>query len=135
MIDFQPIVSTAIFFPASCCAEVTSLLAGRTKSKTCAGYCSQTPTTGIPASIADVRSPCQPEGAWVHYGLTSSDVVDTALALQMTRALDRILAAATDLESAIAWHAGAGRRGDLCGMRRPRVSGWTDRVVGFGRRS
>ena len=28
----------------------------------------------------------QPAGAWVHYGLTSSDVVDTALALQMTRA-------------------------------------------------
>src|SRR5207247_7089406 len=28
-----------------------------------------------------------PAGAWVHYGLTSSDVVDTALALQMTRAL------------------------------------------------
>ena len=26
----------------------------------------------------------QPEGAWVHYGLTSSDVVDTALSLQLT---------------------------------------------------
>jgi adenylosuccinate lyase len=43
-----------------------------------------------------------PEGAWVHYGLTSSDVVDTALALQMTRALDRIEPAAAALESAIA---------------------------------
>ena len=43
-----------------------------------------------------------PAGAWVHYGLTSSDVVDTALALQMTRALDRILPAAATLESAIA---------------------------------
>src|SRR5207244_11321262 len=43
-----------------------------------------------------------PAGAWVHYGLTSSDVVDTALALQMTRAVDRILEAATELESAIA---------------------------------
>jgi adenylosuccinate lyase len=43
-----------------------------------------------------------PAGAWVHYGLTSSDVVDTALALQMTRALDRILAAAGALEAAIA---------------------------------
>ncbi|MGO9874165.1 MAG: adenylosuccinate lyase [Acidimicrobiia bacterium] len=43
-----------------------------------------------------------PAGAWVHYGLTSSDVVDTALSLQMTRALDRILPAATRLESAIA---------------------------------
>ncbi len=44
----------------------------------------------------------QPEGAWVHYGLTSSDVVDTALALQMTRALDVIEPAAAALESAIA---------------------------------
>ena len=43
-----------------------------------------------------------PAGAWVHYGLTSSDVVDTALALQMTRALDRILEAAGTLEAAIA---------------------------------
>ncbi len=43
-----------------------------------------------------------PAGAWVHYGLTSSDVVDTTLSLQMTRALDRILPAATRLESAIA---------------------------------
>jgi len=43
-----------------------------------------------------------PAGAWVHYGLTSSDVVDTALALQMTRALDVIEPAAAALESAIA---------------------------------
>jgi adenylosuccinate lyase len=42
-----------------------------------------------------------PAGGWVHYGLTSSDVVDTALALQMTRALDRIIDAVTLLESAI----------------------------------
>jgi adenylosuccinate lyase len=41
-------------------------------------------------------------GGWVHYGLTSSDVVDTALALQMTRALDRILDALAALEAAIA---------------------------------
>src|SRR4029077_20777720 len=43
-----------------------------------------------------------PAGGWVHYGLTSSDVVDTALALQMTRALDVILAAVARLEEAIA---------------------------------
>jgi adenylosuccinate lyase len=43
-----------------------------------------------------------PAGAWVHYGLTSSDVVDTALALQITRALDRILDALASLEAAIA---------------------------------
>ncbi|HEY7440095.1 MAG TPA: adenylosuccinate lyase [Acidimicrobiia bacterium] len=43
----------------------------------------------------------QPEGAWLHYGLTSSDVVDTALALQLTRALDRIIDAARDLDAAL----------------------------------
>ncbi len=55
------------------------------------------------AAFVDVvqESVGQPAGAWVHYGLTSSDVVDTALALQMTRALDRILPAAAALESAI----------------------------------
>jgi adenylosuccinate lyase len=43
-----------------------------------------------------------PAGAWVHYGLTSSDVVDTALALQMTRAVDVLSGAAADFENAIA---------------------------------
>jgi adenylosuccinate lyase len=43
-----------------------------------------------------------PAGTWVHYGLTSSDVVDTALSLQLTRAMDVILAAAARLESTIA---------------------------------
>jgi adenylosuccinate lyase len=42
-----------------------------------------------------------PAGAWVHYGLTSSDVVDTALSLQIVRALDEVQEAAARLESAI----------------------------------
>lgn len=42
-----------------------------------------------------------PAGTWVHYGLTSSDVVDTALSLTLTRACDRILEAAGKLEAAI----------------------------------
>jgi adenylosuccinate lyase len=59
------------------------------------------------AAFVDVvqESVGQPAGAWVHYGLTSSDVVDTALALQMTRAVDRILEAGSQLESAIATRA------------------------------
>lgn len=32
-----------------------------------------------------------PEGSWIHYGLTSSDVVDTALCHMMTRALDAVI--------------------------------------------
>lgn len=42
-----------------------------------------------------------PEATWVHYGLTSSDVVDTALALTVTRALDFIISAVDDLEAAV----------------------------------
>ena len=47
----------------------------------------RSPTTTSPRSSTSCRRRVgQPAGAWVHYGLTSSDVVDTALALQMTRA-------------------------------------------------
>ncbi len=42
-----------------------------------------------------------PAGSWVHYGLTSSDVTDTALALTLTRAGDLLLDAAAGLEAAI----------------------------------
>jgi adenylosuccinate lyase len=56
------------------------------------------------AAFVDVvqESVGPPAGVWVHYGLTSSDVVDTALALQMTRALDVIQEAVARLEAAIA---------------------------------
>ena len=36
----------------------------------------------------------QPEGSWVHYGLTSSDVVDTALSATLVAAGDLLIAAA-----------------------------------------
>jgi adenylosuccinate lyase len=42
-----------------------------------------------------------PEGAWVHYGLTSSDVVDTALCVTMVAAMDIVLADATALRDAL----------------------------------
>ena len=32
-----------------------------------------------------------PEGSWIHFGLTSSDVVDTALCTMMTKATDLLL--------------------------------------------
>jgi adenylosuccinate lyase len=38
-----------------------------------------------------------PGSSWIHYGLTSSDVVDTALCWAMRDAADLLLAAATDL--------------------------------------
>jgi adenylosuccinate lyase len=42
-----------------------------------------------------------PAAGWIHYGLTSSDVVDTALALTLTRACDLLLEAADRLDAAI----------------------------------
>ena len=38
----------------------------------------------------------QPEGSWIHYGLTSSDVVDTALCATLTRASDLLIDAGLD---------------------------------------
>jgi adenylosuccinate lyase len=46
-----------------------------------------------------------PHGTWVHYGLTSSDVVDTALAVTVTRALDLVVDAVDALEAAVATRA------------------------------
>ena len=42
-----------------------------------------------------------PEGAWIHYGLTSSDVVDTALCHTLTRAMDIVIHEATALRDAL----------------------------------
>jgi adenylosuccinate lyase len=51
------------------------------------------------AAFVDVvqESIGQPQGSWIHYGLTSSDVVDTALCATLTRAADLLIEAATDL--------------------------------------
>ena len=47
----------------------------------------------------------QPAGGWVHYGLTSSDVVDTTLSVTLTKAAALLIDAATALEEAIATRA------------------------------
>lgn len=43
----------------------------------------------------------QPDGSWIHFGLTSSDVVDTALCWAMRDAVDLLLAAADELVAAL----------------------------------
>jgi adenylosuccinate lyase len=43
-----------------------------------------------------------PEGAWIHYGLTSSDVVDTALCWQLTKAADVLIDASAGLVAVLA---------------------------------
>src|SRR5437667_3950408 len=45
----------------------------------------------LAAFVDAIAEQLGPEGRWVHYGLTSSDVVDTALALQIRDAGNLIL--------------------------------------------
>jgi adenylosuccinate lyase len=55
------------------------------------------------AAFVDVLSASAGEGGrWIHYGLTSSDVLDTALALQIKRAGEIILPGARELVAALA---------------------------------
>ena len=42
-----------------------------------------------------------PEAAWIHYGMTSSDIVDTALCFTLTRAMDIVIEEATALRDAL----------------------------------
>lgn len=44
------------------------------------------------AFLTSVKEHIGPAGRWVHYGMTSSDVGDTALCIQMSRAADILLA-------------------------------------------
>src|SRR4051794_5096550 len=57
---------------------------------------------------ADNTSPRE-AAAWVHYGMTSSDLLDTALALQLAEASDLLLAKATALVAGLRDHALAHR--------------------------
>jgi adenylosuccinate lyase len=60
------------------------------------------------AAFVDVlASSAGPAGRWIHFGLTSSDVLDTALALQLQRAGAVIVPAAREYASALAEQARA----------------------------
>ncbi len=53
------------------------------------------------AFVSNVAENVGPAGRWIHYGLTSSDVVDTALALLMRDAVDLILKDVDGLMAAV----------------------------------
>ena len=55
------------------------------------------------AAFVDVvqASVGEPEGVWVHYGLTSTDIVDTAQAYILVQAIDLLAEAAAALETAL----------------------------------
>jgi adenylosuccinate lyase len=60
------------------------------------------------AAFVDVlATSAGPAGRWIHFGLTSSDVLDTALALQLERAGEPILAGACAYAAALAEQARA----------------------------
>src|SRR4029450_2980814 len=46
----------------------------------------------VAAFVQGVAESVGPAGRWIHFGLTSSDVLDTAFALQLRRAADLLLA-------------------------------------------
>ncbi|HEV7882510.1 MAG TPA: lyase family protein, partial [Solirubrobacteraceae bacterium] len=55
------------------------------------------------AAFVDVLSASAGDaGRWIHFGLTSSDVLDTATALQLRAAGEIVLAGARELEAALA---------------------------------
>jgi adenylosuccinate lyase len=60
-------------------------------------------TTGhdVAAFVDVVSSQVGEEGRWIHYGLTSSDVLDTALALQLAQAGVIVLTSARDYRDAL----------------------------------
>ena len=53
------------------------------------------------AFVSSITEQCGPEGRYMHLGLTSSDVLDTAFAVQLVRAADLLIAAAEELRAAI----------------------------------
>jgi adenylosuccinate lyase len=82
---------------------------------------------------ADNTSP-RSAAAYVHFGMTSSDLLDTALALQLTEASDLLIARATELVTALREHglahAGTLRVGRTHGIHaEPDV--WGHRVADF----
>jgi adenylosuccinate lyase len=60
-------------------------------------------TTGhdVAAFVDVVAESVGPEGRWIHYGLTSSDVLDTGLALQLTEAAPIVVAGAAAYRDAL----------------------------------
>jgi adenylosuccinate lyase len=51
----------------------------------------------VAAFVQAVAEPLGPAGRWIHFGLTSSDILDTGLALQMREALGLVLDRLEDL--------------------------------------
>src|SRR3954462_5091998 len=73
----------------------------------------QTTDHDLAAFVDAVSEQLGPEGRWVHYGLTSSDVVDTALALQI-RDAGRLILRGVDAALAAVVRRAEEHRGTIC---------------------
>src|SRR5271165_5935313 len=67
------------------------------------------------AFLENVASYVGPEARWMHQGLTSSDILDTALAVQLVRSCDILLADIGKLREAIAGKAHAYKQTPMIG--------------------
>ncbi len=63
----------------------------------------------VAAFVDVVAASVGPQGRWIHYGMTSSDVLDTALALQLRAAADLVLAGVETLLATVKRQALASR--------------------------
>src|SRR3990172_1703590 len=75
----------------------------------------QTTQHDVIAFTTAVAERAGPSARWLHFGLTSSDVLDTALALQMRQACDLILADLDGLAEAVRVRADEHRRTPMIG--------------------
>src|SRR6476646_1948942 len=75
----------------------------------------QTTQHDVIAFTTAVAERAGPVARWLHFGLTSSDVLDTALALQMRQACDLILRGIDELAAAVARRAAEHRRTPMIG--------------------
>ena len=75
----------------------------------------QTTQHDVIAFTTDVANQVGPSARWLHFGLTSSDVIDTAQALQMREACDLILKNLDALQAAVRRRAEEHRRTPMIG--------------------
>ncbi len=87
--------------PAGTAAAVRARAAGKLDARAILEI-EATTRHDVIAFLTHVEALAGPPARWLHLGMTSSDVLDTALAMQSVRALDAILAGADGLLAALA---------------------------------
>ena len=87
--------------PAGTAAKVRAAAAGKLDAQRILAI-EATTRHDVIAFLTHVEELAGEPARWLHLGMTSSDVLDTAMALQATRALDRIVGTVDELRAALA---------------------------------